>query len=346
MKNSPIQRIYPYKRNGRYYNHVNENPEGFLLKTLPTFLYSMLSGKRRMPKADASWDSHRSVSTPSDSITWIGHSSFLINIAGKNILTDPIFGDLTWLYPRLMSPGINLDYLPQIDVVLISHNHRDHMDKATLIGLKAKFPELKVLVPQGDKAWFIRHGFSNSSVNEYTWWEQQGYATWSKNVNSTLLFTFLPAVHWSQRGIFDKNKSLWGSWLIQGEGITIYFAGDTAYSNHFSIIGQEGFDIDIALMPIAPCEPRQWLKQSHIGPEEAVRAFMDLNAKQFVPMHWGTFAFGIDSFELPINLLKHWWHQNQQALQHKQLHIVPCGMPIDLSYGLEVQQKELIRENF
>lgn len=102
--------------------------------------------------------------------------------------------------------------------------------------------------------------------------------------------------------------------------------------------------IDMALMPIAPCEPRQWLKQSHMGPEEAEQAFLDLNAKQFVPMHWGTFGFGIDSPELPIKLLHSWWQKNEALLQNKQLHIVPCGKQIEVGYKIPVHQEELIHE--
>lgn len=236
MNNNPIQRIYPYKKNGRYYNHPHENPEGFFLKTLPTFFYSIVLGKRKRLADIDRWVTPQAVTQlGSPAVTWIGHSSFLITINGISILTDPVFGDLTWLYPRLMQPGIALSNLPKIDIVLISHNHRDHMDKASLLALQAINNNLTVLVPDGDKDWFSRRGFT--SVTECTWWDQKKYVGGS--LDESITVTFLPAVHWSQRGILDKNRSLWGSWMIQLGGTTIYFAGDTAYSHHFAAIAHE-----------------------------------------------------------------------------------------------------------
>ena len=252
-------------------------------------------------------------------ITWIGHSTFLIQIQGINILTDPVFANLSLLFPRVLPPGINLENLPPIDFVIISHNHRDHMDNRALVYLKNNH-KAKYLVPIGDKAWFDKKGFDN--VFEFMWWEEFKFA--NSLFNDFIEFIFLPAAHWSQRGLFDYNKSLWGSWMIRTKNKLIYFAGDTSYSSHFSKISGEFENIDLAIMPIGPCEPRQWMKYSHINAEEAGQGFLDLRAKQFIPMHWGTYFFGIDSLDLPIQRLSAWW--NSQNFEKDQiLHLPKIG---------------------
>ncbi|MCL4361393.1 MBL fold metallo-hydrolase [Candidatus Dependentiae bacterium] len=255
-------------------------------------------------------------------ITWIGHSTFLIQIGGINIITDPVFGNLAGLFKRILPPGLDINSLPPIDFVLLSHNHRDHMDSRSLHMLR-KNPGITFLVPQGDKQWFAKRGFSRTI--ELNWWDKRTFTSVYDGITN-LEFFFLPAFHWSGRGIFDRNKSLWGSWLIRCNDKTIYFGGDTAYSSHFKNIQQEFSSIDIAIMPIGPCEPRPWLKNSHIGPEEAGQAFLELNAKHFIPMHWGTYHFGVEDVFLPIELLQKWW--DDQKMENKTLHIVKVGQQI------------------
>ena len=261
-------------------------------------------------------------------VTWIGHSSFLIQIGGVNILTDPIFGNNSFLFPRVLEAGISLDEIPNIDFVLISHNHRDHMDYRSLIRLK-EHTETNFLVPLGDKKWFDRRKFSR--VREHSWWDASDFAAKSEE-SKDIQFTFLPSKHWSQRGLFDKNRSLWGSWLIEYNGMKIYFGGDTSYDSHFSEIGCEFPDIDVALLPIAPGEPRHWLKHSHIDSVEAGRSFLDLGAKHFIPMHWGTFSLGSELFDDPIILLQKWWGKNSKELMGKTLHLPKIGQPLKFDF--------------
>jgi L-ascorbate metabolism protein UlaG (beta-lactamase superfamily) len=248
----------------------------------------------------------------------------LIQIGNLNIITDPIFGDASFFYPRILPPGIILEDLPKIDVVLLSHNHRDHMDAKSLLALKNRSQETTFLVPKGDKAWFDKRNFEHCS--EYTWWDYTSVESPSQCGQVT--FSFLPAVHWSQRGLFDKNRSLWGSWLIEWGSQTIYFAGDTAYSQHFEIIAQECSAITTALMPIGPCDPEPHMRKNHVNAQEAVKGFIDLQAQQFVPMHWGTFQFGTDLFDTPINRLQTWWQQ--QEMLDRVLHIPKAGQIITL----------------
>lgn len=266
-------------------------------------------------------------------ITWIGHSSFLIQIGNVNILTDPVFGDLTFLFKRIMKPGIPFEKLPNIDYILISHNHRDHMDQPSLEQIKQFYPYVKVLVPQGDKKWFNQLGFTR--VVESTWWEKHEINT----PDSSIAFTFLPAYHWSGRNFMDNNISLWGSWMIEIPGYRVYFGGDTAYWDHFKDIAENFGQIDIALLPIGPCTPTGWMSDSHMNAKEAGQALIDLNAKYMVPMHWGTFYFGIDRFDKPVNDLIKWWGKNKKNLPDKKLMLLGFGEQ------LKIEKQAIISED-
>lgn len=321
------KRLEPTIKHGRFYNNDHEGNKRFLwdyiymvysfLHEVYIFLISLTKGSKRLPQDYSSWIKTSKIVPQSinPTITWIGHATFLIQIGGVNILTDPIFGNSTIFFPRILPPGIELETLPKIDFVIISHNHPDHMDSKSLLALKSQNPEIKILVPQGDKKWFEKRKFRN--VFENMWWNYLKF--------DTIKFTFLPAYHWSQRGLFDQNKSLWGSWMIEHNNNSIYFAGDTGYSNHFKEIAKSFDKIDIALMPVGPCEPREKMCHAHISSEEAGKAFLELNATNFIPMHWGTFHFGTDNFDTPILRLKNWWKINDLKLSAKMLHIVKFG---------------------
>ena len=250
-------------------------------------------------------------------ITWIGHASFLVQIGGVNILLDPLFGTPSIFFNRLLPPGISPNKLPPIDAVLLSHNHYDHMDAASLTRIKGEHNST-FFVPHGDGAWFRLRGFQ--SVHECEWWQ-------SKTIDPTgwVRVTFLPAHHWSARSLFDTNSSLWGSWLIEYNGYRIYFAGDTAWDDHFEQIKSVFGPIDIALLPIGPCEPHKWMKSSHLNAEQAGQAAVTLNARHCIAMHWGTFGFGLDHFALPAERIKAWWQRNADMLEGRKLHILKVG---------------------
>ena len=282
--------IRPDIRKGRFYNSPEDKPTPFLVHSIAMLLHS-LSKKLRLannqPSSTISLNSPQitTLSPEPQSIMWLGHASFLLKFSEANVLTDPIFGNASWLFPRT-APSICHKSMPRIDYILISHNHRDHMDAQSLVQVRQHQPQ--ILVPKGAGAWFLRRGFKH--VHELSWWEQLSLGSGP----TALDFTFLPAFHWSQRGLFDKNRSLWGSWLIREHQTSIYFGGDTAYPQHFKVIGEQFPAINCALLPIGPCEPRKWLSHAHMSAEEAGQAFLDLSAKVCVPMHWGTFKFGID----------------------------------------------------
>ena len=326
---SPMHKWYPRKTRNRFYNSSpNYTPESFLFGTMPSMLQSVIARFTRTPYNSEKWFHTTPLPSQSSSlqISWIGHATFLIQINDYNIITDPVFGNLlSPLFPRLLKPGISATSLPPIDYVLISHNHRDHMDRHSLYTIKQKNPNVHILVAQGDKAWFDYHNFAHSS--EHSWWEEI-------TISPQLRFTFLPSVHWSQRYLFDKNRSLWGSWMISCGNQHVYFAGDTAYGDHFAQIAHEFPTITAALLPIGPGEPSQWMQHNHLNSETALQAFETLRAHAFIPMHWGTFAFGSDHGEEPIIRLKQAWEQKKETLNDRTLHIIKAGEPV------HVHQKE------
>ncbi len=264
-------------------------------------------------------------------IIWIGWASFLIQIGGFNILTDPILDDLkvgpVTMAKREWAPGITLNDLPPIDAIVISHNHVDHTDSKSLSALAKKHPNAIVLVPEGDKPLFTSMGFK--TVHEKTWWQKHSM---TKN-NQTITITFLPAKHWSVHlNPFKYRKSLWGSWMISCNNTNIYFAGDSAYADHFKQIAQVFPKIDVALMPIGPTDENHHNKhkETHVNAKEAIDAFVDLNANCFIPMHWGTFFRAHNTYEYPINQLNECWNLKRQAgsFNEKLLMIMHAGQQI------------------
>jgi L-ascorbate metabolism protein UlaG (beta-lactamase superfamily) len=255
-------------------------------------------------------------------ITWIGQSTMLIQYKNINIITDPVFGDLSWLSKRSMQVGLSPNRLPHIDVILLSHNHTDHMDEESLMRLRSDQPF--VMVPQGNAQWFKEHGFNY--VTEYTWWERQEIVLKS-NSSTPIIITCVPAIHSSGRSAMDTNETLWCGWVISCASEALYFAGDTAYNKRlFDEIHALFPSIRVALLPIGPIEPAKLLNATHMNPEQAVEAFIDLEAQWFIPIHWGTFRFGTDTFMVPIDRLKKAWADNK--LDTNNLQILKCGQRI------------------
>ncbi|WEK54894.1 MAG: MBL fold metallo-hydrolase [Candidatus Cohnella colombiensis] len=216
------------------------------------------------------------------SITWIGHSTFLIQMAGLNIVTDPVWARRMAFRKRLRPPGIELHDMPSTDVVLISHSHYDHLHVSSLRRLRGA---KKLIVPSGLRKKLMTRGFLR--VEELQWWEQTIY--------HGVKITFVPAQHWTRRNPWDMNTSHWGGWVLEyDQGPTIYFAGDSGYFKGFKDIGRR-FKIDIALMPIGAYDPEWFMSSHHVSPEEAIQAFIDVGAKFFIPMHYGAFKLADDT---------------------------------------------------
>lgn len=225
-----------------------------------------------------------------DYIYWLGHASFLIQINGKKILSDPCLTSPP-LIKRLSSLPIDIkDIKP--DYILISHGHYDHLDLNTI----KQFSSCSALIPL-NMGNIIKKTNKNITIQEASWYQKY-------DINEKFEIFFLPSHHWHKRTISDKDKILWGSFLIKSKNKTIYFAGDTAYSKHFKDISEVFNNIDIALMPIGAYKPRWFMKESHINPSEAIKGSNDLKAKQLIPMHFGTFDLSDESIGEPIKEFK------------------------------------------
>ena len=231
-------------------------------------------------------------------ITWIGHESFLYQNKDINILTDPHFTEraspLSFTGPkRYMAPGMKIDDLPDIDVVTISHSHYDHLDYGTVKSLSEKFKNILFVVPLGLKEWFEDKGIYN--VKELDWWE-------STKVQRTAI-TFAPVQHWSARGLFDRNESLWGAWHFKNNSHSFIHLGDTGYTNDFKEIRKKLGPVDLAAIPIGAYEPRWIMEFSHMNPEEAVMSYFDLETTEAVGMSWGTFILTDEPVTEPLEKL-------------------------------------------
>jgi N-acyl-phosphatidylethanolamine-hydrolysing phospholipase D len=235
-----------------------------------------------------------------DALTWLGHATFLLQLGGTNILTDPHLSarasPVAFAGPkRWMPPALAAHELPPIDLVVISHNHYDHLDEWTVRQLvRQRGGPPKFCVPLRLKTWFSARGLSD--VLELDWWEV------SDQVGVTVTFT--PAQHWSARTTWDRNKTLWGGWHIAYPGGTFFFAGDTGYSRDFVDIHARLGPVDLAALPIGAYEPRWFMQASHANPEEAVQIHRDLHARRSVAMHWGTFVLTDEPLDEPPHRLR------------------------------------------
>jgi L-ascorbate metabolism protein UlaG (beta-lactamase superfamily) len=246
-----------------------------------------------------SLDLAKELSIDDISVTFINHASFLIQMRGLNIITDPVWSyrvsPLSWLGPkRHRKPGIDIDKLPKIDYVLISHNHYDHLDLDSLSELNKKYSPL-FIAPLGHKK--LLQSYNIDHVVELDWWQN-----WQISPDATITLT--PAQHNSGRMILDKDKSLWGSYFVTAHHHHFYFAGDTAYGPHFREIKNRYGSPDIAFLPIGAYSPRWFMKLAHMNPQEAVQAHLDLNPKRSIAIHYGTFQLTEEAVDQPLKDLK------------------------------------------
>ena len=234
-------------------------------------------------------------------VSTIGHSTLLIQTHGVNILTDPIWSKMTGPFSflgakRAVMPGVKFKDLPKIDVVLISHNHYDHMDKDTIVKLYQDHDPL-FITPLGNDS-ILKKMLPNIKVQSLDWYE-------NANFNKIKIWTY-PAQHWSSRWIIDRDRALWGAFVIETPTDNLYFAGDTGYGdgNHFKAAQKKFKKFKVAFLPIGAFEPEWFMAHAHINPSEAVQAMLDLNADHAVAIHFGTFPLADDQYEDPLRYLK------------------------------------------
>jgi N-acyl-phosphatidylethanolamine-hydrolysing phospholipase D len=221
----------------------------------------------------------------SATVTWVGHSTFAVHDAGDVFLTDPHFGKRALIPARKVAPGIPVEAVPPDAFAVVSHNHYDHLDAWTVEELPAS---VGWYVPLGLADWFRARG--REDVTELDWWESA--------TRGRFTITCLPSQHWSQRLEQGQNRSLWCSWLVDSGDYRYYFAGDTGYFRGFEEFAQRFAPIDVAMLPIGAYEPRWFMGWQHLDPAQAYQAFLDLQARFMLPMHWGTF----DLTDEPVDL--------------------------------------------
>jgi L-ascorbate metabolism protein UlaG (beta-lactamase superfamily) len=244
-------------------------------------------------------------------VTVINHASVLIQVDNLNILTDPHYSlrasPVQFAGPkRVVKPGIAFDDLPPIDIVLISHNHYDHLDLDTLTRLKNRDAP-KFVAGLKTKSFLEDNGITPAI--DLDWWK-------SIAANKTKI-TFVPSQHWSARGIFDKREMLWGGFYIENS-YKIYFAGDTGYGKFFKTIKEKLGAPDLSLIPIGAYEPRWFMKDAHLNPKDALQAFKDLESKKMIGIHFGTFKLTDEGYNDPIETL----HEEIKSLNIDPLKVI------------------------
>lgn len=280
-------------------HYLNQDPKyhrGPFSARLRTFVSGMtwLVAERRVAALPPGVPDPERLRAPDaeQTVTWIGHSTLLVQLDGLTILTDPIWSKVSGPFGvigvhRYTPPGIPFEALPRVDVVLISHDHYDHLDVATVERLARTFNP-RFVVPRGLKAWFEARGMRN--VVELNWGESVAVG------GVTIVCT--PAQHGGGRTLLDQSERLWASWAVLGSK-RFYFGGDTGYYRHFKEIGDTLGPFDLVALPIGSYTPRETAKPVHISPEEALQAYTDLRASNFVGIHWGTFALAREPYDEP-----------------------------------------------
>ena len=290
----------PRDAEGRFQNE-DRVPPGSIWTALRWSVWGRVTGERRKtpdraPVPAVAPDLARIARPPEPGeparITWLGHASFLVQLDGVSLLVDPALGPEIGPsfrgIPRNVPPGVPIEKLPPIDAALVTHDHYDHLDLPTLQRVKAP-----IVAGLGSEPWFRERGLF---ATELGWW--------STTTVRGVRVTFVPAQHWSRRGLLDTNRRLWGGFVIEGTRATIYHSGDTAWFGGFAEIGRRFPGIDAALLPIGAYDPAWFMETMHLNPEQALRAFGALGARTLVAMHWGTFKLADEPLDEPPRRLE------------------------------------------
>lgn len=284
--------------NGRFTNDYDAAKDKSFLDVLRWRLFYKNPQKRELkednfaPNVIASTPPFKVV----DKIVWLGHASFIIDLDGMRMVIDPIFGDLPLMRRRTVPP-YDAEAIGA-DLVLVSHGHYDHMDIDALRRLNGM--GTTYLMPLGLSQYVKKELFNTVEMGWY-----QLY----KKADAEIIF--LPAYHWHSRYGYDKNRALWGSFLIRYRGKSLYFAGDSGYNDHFKKIRRLFGDIEICILPTGAYKPDFIMKKSHMNPQESIQAFKDLGGKKFIPMHYGTFQLSDEPPSEGIGLLNSFWRDGE-----------------------------------
>jgi L-ascorbate metabolism protein UlaG (beta-lactamase superfamily) len=277
----------PHKRGKRFFNPWKQTkmPGAAEILKWKAGRNPFAEEKRRQKSPDVARDGLQLLGAAKQGgMVWIGHASFLVEVDGFRVLIDPVFGSAGTVVPREVPPPFELEELPEVDAVLITHGHYDHLERSVLRRLGAGKEGLPVVVPLGLGRHVPR---SCPNVIEVDWWDVLDFGG--------VEVAFLPAQHWHRRTLTDTNRALWGGYVIRGTR-KVYHIGDSGYFPGFRAAGRifEGFDA--AILPVGAFEPRWFMHPQHMNPTESLKAFEDLQAEIFVGMHWGTFDLTDEPF--------------------------------------------------
>jgi L-ascorbate metabolism protein UlaG (beta-lactamase superfamily) len=292
----------PNYRDGKFHNVVETNmdmPVGAMAKVMWEFMKGAegREPKDTIPTVPFDREAWEAVPDTSIATAWFGHSSVLIKMDGITFLCDPVFGErastFAFMGPKRFNfkEHITVDMLPKVDVVLLSHDHYDHLDHVTILKLKDKV-QLWVM-PLGTGVHLEQWGIPADRISEHDWWE-------GAEVEGTRL-TLAPSRHFSGRGITNRFSTLWGSWIIEGRAKKVYFGADSGYSPTFKEVGERFGPFDLVLLECGAYDER-W-SNIHMMPEETAKAAVDLKAKVLMPIHWGKFSLAMHSWKEPIERL-------------------------------------------
>lgn len=304
----------PVDQKGRFVNA--EFP--FLSSTLDVLKWQLSAKPQKQEKLDDRArlevrDPTEFLQSDRDGILWFGHAAFFIRINGATVLLDPVFGKPSFISPLVEVPS-PIEKLPKIDYILISHDHRDHCNEETLKELSAKFPDAKIFAGLGMED-LLNAWKSPAARIETAGWYQQ-FST-----DERLKITFTPVRHWSRRGVFDTNQRLWGGYVIEGAGRTIYFSGDSGYGSHYKELAEVFPKIDYFLIGIGAYKPLWFMHPNHNSPQEAFQGFTDARADVLIPMHFGRFDLSDEPPSEPLKLLRETATTANQADKIKVLQI-------------------------
>ena len=287
----------PVDQKDRFINH--EHP--FLPSTVELIKWKAGGNSfKEQKQADTSRlevkDPRAFLASGEDGILWLGHASFYIRMNGVGIVTDPVFGKPP-IISRFVEVPSPLEHIKQVDYVLLSHDHRDHMDETTLRAIAEKFPNARFLAGLRSEDVLAKWSTPTNAVGTAGWFQE-----FSLNDERVKIY-FLPVRHWSRRGLFDTNWRLWGGYVIQSDRATIYFGGDSGYGRHYQETRELFPNIDYFLIGIGAYEPRWFMEPNHNNPSDVVKAFIDSGARYLVPMHYGTFDLSDEPPGEPLRLL-------------------------------------------
>ena len=310
LKNDKLEFVRPDWKGNPFVNHEFQYlGKSFRAEYSTLFRYMVRQNPQAKAKKSDKWrpevyKKKDYLKGDEDFIVWLGHATFLIQLNGVRMITDPVFYDLPML-KRFVNIPFELSDLTEVDYVLLSHDHRDHCDKKSIQSfLKYNNSTILTSLKMTD---VIDSWIGEANVQEAGWYQK--YALQNEGIE----IIYLPAQHWCRRGLTDFNRRLWGSFIIKTEKQTIYFGADSASGEHFQEIGKLFPDIDIAILGIGAYKPDFVMKAIHANPEEAKNAFDQLGAKRMIPMHYGTYDLSSEPISEPYNWIQESFSEKNES---------------------------------